>query len=138
MNWAQCYICKGISVKFFMKQIQFVSQTGHNLPLQTPRIFLPLPSVSQLQETFCVLSHLYGGKLKHHFLLELPRSPPHKHILTQLSTMALNIIYCNCLFTCLIWFHPLNSEQGQHLTHYHIRRQCLAQSRHTTYVEIFY
>lgn len=52
------------------------------------------------------------GNLKHHFLLKLPRLPSHKHVFTQLSTVALNIIYCNCLFTCLIWFHPLNCEAG--------------------------
>lgn len=119
MNGAQYYIPKGKSVEIFHEGNTF---QNHNLPFQTSRTFLPLPSVGypshcglQLPRnygTLCVPSHLIVGNLKHHFLLELPWPPRQKHILTQLSTMVLTIIYCNCLLTCLTGFHPLNCEAG--------------------------
>lgn len=111
MNWAHHYICKGKLVEIFHE--------GNTLPLsrlpELSCLYLlqaaPLTGGS-IYGSLCVFSHFYSGKLKTSLPPGTFQIPPHKHILTQLSTVALNIIYCNCLFPCLMWFHPLNCEAG--------------------------
>lgn len=111
-----------------MKKITF------NLPFQTYRTFLPVPrkgdstigsSYKKLQN-----SHFFPSSVVGNLNITSSQNFPglsctNIHSLIKFSTVALNIIYYNCLFTYLIWFHLPNCKAETKLC-YHIQMQCLA------------